>query len=224
MHLVLLGLPGAGKGTQGERISEKYGIPHISTGSLIRSVIASGSKLGEIVNELISKGNLIPDEYVIQMVQERVSRDDCHNGWILDGFPRTVAQAVHLDSALKEHSLQVDHAFDIRISGEEAILRIIERRMCYNCGQVYNLVHYHTKVEGICDKCGGKLYQRSDDSIETAKHRLGVYMEQTHPVVHYYAQQGRLISVDGERPIAEVFADVDTAVTKVHGKKDGGCC
>ena len=221
MRLVLLGLPGAGKGTQGERISEKYGIPHISTGSLIRSVIASGSELGEIVNGYISKGNLIPDEYAIQMVRERVSLDDCRTGWILDGFPRTVSQAVHLDSTLSKHSINVDHAFDIRISGEEAVLRIIKRRMCYNCGQVYSLVDYHTKVEGICDKCGGILYQRSDDTIETAKHRLGVYMAQTHPVVHYYAQQGKLISVNGEQPIADVFKAVDEAVAKIYRREAG---
>lgn len=222
MRLVLLGLPGAGKGTQGERISEKYGIPHISTGSLIRSVIASGSKLGEIVDGYISHGNLIPDRYAIQMVRERLLADDCGNGWILDGFPRTVKQAIHLDSVLEQESMTVDHAFDIRISGEEAILRIIKRRICRKCGQTYNLVHYQTKADGICDKCGGELYQRSDDNIDTAMHRLNVYMLQTHPVVHYYAQSGRLISVNGEQPIDLVFSAVDRAVLQLIQEKKAG--
>lgn len=222
MRLVLLGLPGAGKGTQGERISSKYDIPHISTGSLIRSVIASGSELGKIADGYISKGNLIPDRYVIKMVRDRLLSHDCRNGWILDGFPRTVSQAFHLDSISKQDSMTVDHAFDIRISGEEAVLRIMKRRMCQKCGQIYNLVHYQTRVEGICDQCGGELYQRSDDNFDTAMHRLNVHMMQTHPVVHYYAQSGRLISVNGGQPIDLVFSAVDRAVLQLTQEKKAG--
>lgn len=215
MRVVLLGLPGAGKGTQGERISEKYGIPHISTGSMIRSVIDSGSQLGEVINKYISTGNLIPDDYIIEMVQQRVALDDCRKGWILDGFPRTVQQAINLDASLAEKSMQVDYAFDIRITEEEAIRRIEQRRMCRECGQVYNLLYYHTAIEGVCDKCGGELYQRMDDNLETASERLSVYMRQTHPVVHYYAQAGKLISINGERDINDVFIEVDVLTSEL---------
>lgn len=215
MRVVLLGLPGAGKGTQGERISKKYGIPHISTGNMIRSIIDSGSELGELVKQYTTAGKLIPDEYVIEMVQQRVAEDDCQKGWILDGFPRTVQQAISLDKSLSDKSIEIDYALEIRISEEEALRRISQRRECSECGMVYNLMHKETAVEGVCDKCGGKLYQRTDDNIETASARLKVYMEQTHPVVHYYAQAGKLISINGERDINEVFAEVDALTAKL---------
>lgn len=216
MRLILLGLPGAGKGTQGERISEKYGIPHISTGSLIRSVIASGSELGNIVNEYISQGNLIPDEYMIAILRHRIfSSDDCKYGWILDGYPRTVAQALHLDSMLKQDSMEIDSAFDIRISCKEAVLRIVKRRVCRSCNQVYSLVHEQTEVESVCSKCGSELYQRSDDNYEVAMHRLEVYMDQTHPLVHYYANLGKLVSINGEQDIDLVFDAVDKEISEL---------
>lgn len=221
MRLVLLGLPGAGKGTQGERLAEKYGIPHISTGSLIRSVINSGLKLGEIVNSFIAKGNLIPDELMMEILRERVMADDCRNGWILDGFPRTVEQAKHLDEMLARDSQILDRAFDIRISAAEAVSRITNRRVCRSCGHIYSIEHSPEKVPGICDRCGGPLYQRPDDTVEVAKHRLEVYMEQTHPVVHYYAQTGRLTSINGEQDIDGVFADLQTAVAAIIAKKAG---
>jgi len=217
----LLGLPGAGKGTQGERLAEKYSIPHISTGSLIRSVINSGLKLGEIVNSFIAKGNLIPDELMMEILRERVMADDCQNGWILDGFPRTVEQAKHLDEMLARDSQILDRAFDIRISAAEAVSRITNRRVCRSCGHIYSIEHSPEKVPGICDRCGGPLYQRSDDTVEVAKHRLEVYMEQTHPVVHYYAQTGRLTSINGEQDIDGVFADLQTAVAAIIAKKAG---
>ncbi|HHX01081.1 MAG TPA: adenylate kinase [Firmicutes bacterium] len=221
MRLVLLGLPGAGKGTQGERLAEKYSIPHISTGSLIRSVINSGLKLGEIVNAYIAKGNLIPDEYMMEILRQRVLADDCRNGWILDGFPRTVQQAKHLDEMLKRDSTVLDRAFDIRISAEEAVSRITNRRVCRSCGQIYSIEHSPEKVKGICDKCNGPLYQRPDDNVEVATHRIQVYMEQTHPVVHYYAQTGRLTSINGEQGIDGVFADLQVAVAELYAKKAG---
>ncbi len=224
MRLVLLGLPGAGKGTQGERISEKYGIPHISTGGIIRAVIASGNQLGKTVNSYISQGNLIPDEIAIAMLKERVKSDDCCNGWILDGFPRTVQQAMHLDATLREENEEIDHAFDIRISEGEAIRRVGLRRMCRRCGETFNLLYYRTKEEGICDKCGGELYQRTDDNTHIALQRLQVHLEQTHPVVHFYAQSGRLISINGEQPIERVFADVDGVFSSYINQRYAGEC
>lgn len=222
MRLVLLGLPGAGKGTQGEQLAEKYSIPHISTGSLIRSVINSGLKLGEIVNAYISKGNLIPDNLMMEMLRQRILADDCRNGWILDGFPRTVKQAMHLDETLKQESLQLDRAFDIRISAQEAVLRITKRRVCRSCGQIYSLEQSPEKVSGVCDRCGGPLYQRPDDNVEVAQHRLLVYMEQTHPVVHYYAQSGRLTSINGEQDIHAVSRDLSAAVAALFDKNKAG--
>jgi adenylate kinase len=222
LRLVLLGLPGAGKGTQGEQLAEKYSIPHISTGSLIRSVINSGLKLGEIVNAYISKGNLIPDNLMMEMLRQRILADDCRNGWILDGFPRTVKQAMHLDETLKQESLQLDRAFDIRISAQEAVLRITKRRVCRSCGQIYSLEQSPEKVSGVCDRCGGPLYQRPDDNVEVAQHRLLVYMEQTHPVVHYYAQSGRLTSINGEQDIHAVFRDLSAAVAALFDKNKAG--
>ncbi len=209
MRLVLLGLPGAGKGTQGDRISEKYGIPHISTGSIIREAIAVGAQLGQEANGYISKGDLVPDELALQIVHERIIQPDCSGGWILDGFPRTVLQASELDRRLATSGLDVQKAFDIRVTQAEAIERISKRRMCSQCGAVYHLDHYRAKGKGVCDNCGGELYRGTDDTEETARKRLAVYMRQTHPVVHYYAQSGRLFSIDGVRPIDDVFADVD---------------
>ncbi len=220
MRLVLLGLPGAGKGTQGGRISEKQGIPHISTGSMIRAVIASGSKLGSVVDSYISRGHLIPDDIAIVMLKERLRMDDCSTGWILDGFPRTVAQAKHLDATLMQEGIKLDYAFDIRISEEEAIRRIEQRRMCRECGEAYHLLYYPPTQQKVCDKCSGELYQRPDDNRQTALQRLGVHMKQTHPVVHYYAQSGRLISINGEREIELVFAGVDIAFSLLL---DTGC-
>lgn len=208
MRLVLLGLPGAGKGTQGERIEAEYAIPHISTGSIIRSVIASNSPLGAEVNGYISNGNLIPDHLAIEIVRERLVQEDCQSGWILDGYPRTVKQAESLDAALQRETMTLDLAFDIRISEAEAVRRIAQRRMCRQCGITYHLTYYRTQVEGVCDRCGGELYRRADDTESTARQRLKVYMLQTHPVLHFYAQTGRLYSVDGDRPIDDVFQDV----------------
>lgn len=222
MRLVLLGLPGAGKGTQGDQIAEKYGIPHISTGSIIRQAVASGIGLGQEANTYISKGELIPDELAIKIVYERISQADCTKGWILDGFPRTVLQAKALDGRLAQDGLNVQMAFDIRITHEEAIERIAKRRMCSQCGAVYHLEYYRARDKGVCDACGGPLYRRDDDTEETARKRLAVYMRQTHPVVHYYAQNGLLYSIDGVRSIHEVFADVDHYLQILVGEHEVG--
>ncbi|NLM38477.1 MAG: adenylate kinase [Firmicutes bacterium] len=221
MRLVLLGLPGAGKGTQGKHISEKYGIPHISTGSLIRGAVASDSPLGREANKYISKGNLIPDELAIEILHERLVEPDCADGWILDGFPRTVRQAIFLDQQLAKIGSEVQIALDIRITPEEAIRRISKRRVCSQCGAVYHLTHYPAKGDGVCDKCGGKLVQRQDDTVETARKRLEVHMIQTHPVVHFYAQSGRLYSVNGEALISDVFAEVDRLIAHFADEGDG---
>lgn len=220
MRLVLLGLPGAGKGTQGERIAEKYQIPHISTGSIIRQAIQSGTPLGEEANLYISKGHLVPDELAIEIVRQRLSMPDCERGWILDGFPRTVQQARHLERSLAKDDSKVDIAFDIRIDEDEAIRRIAHRRICRQCGATYHLKYYRAKGKGVCDVCGGELYQRPDDNEETARQRLKVYMAQTHPVLHYYASDGRLYSINGQRAIAEVFSDVDRILTQFLAAKD----
>ncbi len=221
MRLVLLGLPGAGKGTQGEKIAEKHGIPHISTGSMIRAAIASGSSHGQLAQGFIQKGELVPDELAIEIVRERLAMPDCFKGWILDGFPRTVQQAIHLDQALGKDKVRVEFAFDIRISQEEAIRRISMRRLCRDCGATYHLGYHENVEQGICKACNGELYQRSDDNEETARNRLKVYMDQTHPVLHYYATDGRLYSVDGERRIRVVFQDVD-AILEGSTEKQAG--
>lgn len=222
MRLVLLGLPGAGKGTQGEIIAEKYGIPHISTGSIIRQAISQGSELGKEADSYIKDGNLVPDELVISLVCARIVEPDCENGWILDGFPRTVSQARALDERLNQKGLAVQMAFDIRITHQSAIERISKRRMCRDCGTAYHLEFYRAKGKGVCDLCGGELYRRTDDTEETATKRLKVYMEQTHPVVHYYAHAGKLYSINGVRAIEDVFSDVDHYLQKLPQAKSVG--
>jgi adenylate kinase len=222
MRLVLLGLPGAGKGTQGEMVAEKYGIPHISSGSLIREVVASGTGVGREVDSYVRRGELIPDGLAIEMVSERISRADCAQGWILDGFPRTVLQAIALDQRLDQLGLDVQMALDIRITPKAAIQRIAKRRVCSSCGAVYHLEHYRSQDLDVCDNCGGELYRRSDDTEETARNRLQVYMRQTHPVLHYYSMDGRLYSINGQRPIDEVFADLDCFLQRLANSKRVG--
>ncbi len=208
MRLVLLGLPGAGKGAQGERIAAYYGIPHISTGDIIRRSIASQSSMGREADRHISQGHLIPDKLAEEIVRQRLRDTDCHRGWILDGYPRTIHQARDLDRMLAKCGSEVDIAFEIRIREEQAIGRVAERRICRDCGATYHLQYYRVRGKGLCERCGGELHQRNDDNERTAFERLRVYMEYSHPVVHYYAQQGRLYSIDGERAIDEVFKDV----------------
>lgn len=223
MRLVLLGLPAAGKGTQGKRISAEFSIPHISTGSIIRDAIESGTSLGRRAQEFISKGNLVPDDLVIQIVGERLSKSDCTHGWILDGFPRTVAQARHLDQELSRGNGGVDFVLDIRISGQEAVRRISQRRVCGECGSTFNVKGQAAGGRQVmCTVCGGELIRRADDTEEIARQRLRVYMAQTHPVLHYYALDGRLVSIDGERSIDEVFQDVYNVLLKCRCKPGAG--
>lgn len=215
MQLVLMGLPGAGKGTQGELLSEQLDVPHVSTGAMFRAAIRSGGPLGAKAKEYIDRGELVPDDISIEIVKERLRQDDCARGFILDGFPRTVPQAIALDRALPELGKALDAAVNIEISEEEAVRRISERVICSQCGATYNRAH-HPELDGRCAECGGPLVQRPDDTVETALHRLKVFMDQTHPVLTYYAEQGILVSVDGERPIDQVFQDIVAQLEKIR--------
>lgn len=205
MRLILLGPPGAGKGTQASAIVEKYNIPHISTGDIFRANIKEKTELGKQVEEYLNKGLLVPDELVVSIVKDRISKEDCKNGFLLDGFPRTVAQAEALDEELKNMSLTIDKVINIQADKDLLIERIIGRRICRDCGATYHIKFSPTKKEGICDKCGGELYQREDDKLETVEKRIEVYTEQTKPLIDYYAKKGLLLNVDGTKDKKEVF-------------------
>lgn len=205
MRLILLGPPGAGKGTQASAIVEKYNIPHISTGDIFRANIKEKTELGKQIEEYLNKGLLVPDELVVSIVKDRISKEDCKNGFLLDGFPRTVAQAEALDEELKNMSLTIDKVINIQADKDLLIERIIGRRICRDCGATYHIKFSPTKKEGICDKCGGELYQREDDKLETVEKRIEVYTEQTKPLIDYYAKKGLLLNVDGTKDKKEVF-------------------
>ncbi len=208
MRLILLGPPGAGKGTQASAIVEKYNIPHISTGDIFRANIKEKTELGKQVEEYLNKGLLVPDELVVSIVKDRISKEDCKNGFLLDGFPRTVAQAEALDEELKNMSLKIDRVINIEADKDLLIERIIGRRICKDCGATYHIKFSPTKQAGICDKCGGELYQREDDKLETVEKRIEVYTEQTKPLIDYYAKKGLLLNVDGTKDKKEVFEDI----------------
>lgn len=212
MRLVFLGLPGAGKGTQGEQVSARIGVPHISTGKMFRDAIYSETPIGVRARAYINRGELVPDELAIEIVKERLSQPDCEKGFILDGFPRSVPQAKALDEALPTLGTRLDRAVNIQITGEEAIRRIANRIVCEQCGATYNRTSRPTRRPGVCDDCGGPLTQRADDTEETARNRLRVYLDQTHPVVEYYKARGVLITVDGQQAIAAVFAEIMEAL------------
>ncbi|MBM6921115.1 adenylate kinase [Phocea massiliensis] len=202
MNLILLGAPGAGKGTQAEVICDKLSIPAISTGNLIREAIKNQTELGMAVKQYIEAGQLVPDDVVIQMVKERLAKDDCKNGFILDGFPRTVPQA----EALDKMGIIIDKVIDIEVSDEEITKRLSGRRVCEGCGASYHTAFKPTKVEGICDKCGAKTVQRTDDHPDTVKERLNVYHAQTEPLIAYYKAQGKLYPVEGQDEVADTSA------------------
>ncbi|TDL30531.1 adenylate kinase [Jeotgalibacillus sp. S-D1] len=209
MNIVLMGLPGAGKGTQAEQIIEKYEIPHISTGDMFRAAIKDGTELGLEAKSFMDQGNLVPDEVTIGIVRERLSKDDCQNGFLLDGFPRTVAQADALDSLLTDLGKKLDYVLNIKVEQEELMKRLTGRWICRTCGATYHTIFNPPAVEGICDKDGGELYQREDDKPETVKKRLDVNMKQTQPLLDYYGQQGVLKDIDGQQDIKKVFVDID---------------
>ena len=214
MKIIMLGAPGAGKGTQAIKLAEKYEIPHISTGDILRANIKSGTKLGVKAKAFIDKGLLVPDELVVDLVVARLDEADCENGYVLDGFPRTIPQAKALDTALQTMGQKIDYAINVEVPDENIVNRMGGRRACLNCGATYHIVSIPTKVEGICDRCGNEVLLREDDKPETVQKRLNVYHEQTQPLIDYYEKQGILKSVDGTQKMEQVFADIITILEK----------
>ncbi|MCA0989423.1 adenylate kinase [Guptibacillus algicola] len=209
MNLVLMGLPGVGKGTQAEKIVEKYGIPHISTGDMFRAAIKEGTPLGKKAKEYMDSGNLVPDEVTIGIVRDRLGKDDCGKGFLLDGFPRTVAQAEALETILSDLDRQLDYVVNIAVEEDQLMKRLTGRRVCKNCGATYHAVFNPPKEEGVCDKCGGELYQRDDDKEETVRTRLEVNKQQQQPLLTFYEGKGYLKTIDGNKDINVVFEDID---------------
>ena len=213
MKIIMLGAPGAGKGTQAKMIAEKYSIPHISTGDIFRANIKGGTQLGMEAKKYMDQGQLVPDELTVKILLDRVAKDDCKNGYVLDGFPRTIPQAEVLDKALTELGEKVDFAIDVDVPDENIINRMGGRRACVTCGATYHMVHVPPKTEGICDKCGSELILRDDDKPETVKKRLDVYHAQTQPLIEYYTAKNILHTVDGTVDMMDVFA----AIVKLLG-------
>ena len=205
MKLIMLGAPGAGKGTQAKMIANNYNIPHISTGDIFRANIKEGTELGKRAQTYMDKGELVPDELVVDLVVDRVAKDDAKNGYVLDGFPRTIPQAEALDKALAACGEKIDYAIDVNVPDENIISRMSGRRACTACGGTYHIVNIPPKKEGICDACGGPLVLRADDEPETVKKRLDVYHEQTQPLIDYYTEQKILKTVDGTVSMEDVF-------------------
>ncbi len=205
MKIIMLGAPGAGKGTQAKRIADRYKIPHISTGDIFRANIKNGTELGNKAKAYMDQGLLVPDELVVDLVVDRVKQEDCANGYVFDGFPRTIPQAEALDNALSAINEKIDYAVNVEVPDENIVNRMAGRRACVNCGATYHLVHIPTKVEGICDVCGNELVLRDDDKPETVLKRLNVYHEQTQPLIDYYQEKGILVEVDGTKDMAVVF-------------------
>ena len=208
MNVVFLGPPGAGKGTQAKAICEKFGVPHISTGDILREAVAEGSDLGLEAKSYMDSGGLVPDDLVVSMVAERLGRDDCAEGFVLDGFPRTIAQAEALEETLETNNMRVDCVVFFEVDDEQVVGRLSGRRTCRQCGENYHLSFMPPTEKGICDKCGGELYQRDDDRAETVRERLSVYYAQTADVVTYYDERGLLKRADASLPPGEVRAAV----------------
>ena len=208
MKIIMLGAPGAGKGTQAKQIAAKYSIPHISTGDIFRANIKNGTELGKKAKEYMDEGALVPDELTCDLVMDRISQPDAANGFVLDGFPRTIPQAEALDKALTAAGQSMDYAIDVDVPDENIVNRMSGRRACLKCGATYHIVSIPTKVEGICDVCGEPVVQRDDDKPETVQKRLTVYHEQTQPLIDYYKGKGILKSVDGTVPMDQVFEEI----------------
>ncbi|KEF36501.1 Adenylate kinase [Schinkia azotoformans MEV2011] len=209
MNLVLMGLPGAGKGTQAERIVEKYAIPHISTGDMFRAAIKEGTELGIKAKSFMDQGALVPDEVTIGIVKERLAKDDCKKGFLLDGFPRTVPQAEALEVLLTELDRQIHYVINIEVDTSKLMERLTGRRICKSCGATYHMVFNPPANEGVCAKCGGELYQRSDDNAETVGNRLEVNIKQTQPLLDFYNEKGYLRNINGDQDIEDVAKDLD---------------
>ena len=205
MKIIMLGAPGAGKGTQAKMIASKYAIPHISTGDIFRANIKNGTELGAKAKQYMDKGELVPDELVVDLIMDRFKEDDAKNGYVLDGFPRTIPQAEALDKALSAAGEDIDCAIDIEVPDENIINRMSGRRACVGCGATYHIKYNAPKTEGICDTCGKELILRDDDKPETVKNRLEVYHNQTQPLIDYYEKKGKLKEVDGTVDMNDVF-------------------
>lgn len=214
MHLILMGLPGAGKGTQAEKINEKFEIPHISTGDMFRLAIKEGTPLGKKAKEYMDEGALVPDEVTNGIVEERLSKADCEKGFLLDGFPRTIPQAEALHEITTKLNKKLDYVIHVDVPEEKLLERLTGRRVCPTCGTTYHVVNNPPKQEGICDKDGTELIQREDDTIETVQKRLAVNIEQTKPLLDYYEKQNVLVTVDGDQDIDKVFEDIQAQLKK----------
>ncbi|MDR4173682.1 adenylate kinase [Bacillus nitratireducens] len=212
MNLILMGLPGAGKGTQAEQIVAKYNIPHISTGDMFRAAMKAETEMGLQAKSFIDKGALVPDEVTIGIVRERLSQGDCVRGFLLDGFPRTVAQASALEEIMKDLGKKIDYVLNINVDSGLLLKRLTGRRICKECGATYHLEFNPPAKADVCDKCGGELYQRSDDNEETVANRLDVNIKQTKPLLDFYEELGYLQSINGEQDINKVFADIDVLI------------
>lgn len=208
MKIIMLGAPGAGKGTQAKMIAEKYSVPHISTGDIFRANIKNGTELGMEAKKYMDQGLLVPDELTVKILLDRVANEDCKNGYVLDGFPRTIPQAKVLDQALAELGDHIDYAINVEVPDENIIKRMSGRRACLTCGATYHIEHVPPKAEGICDACGNELILRDDDQPETVKNRLEVYHKQTQPLIDFYNTKGVLKTVDGTVDMKEVFAAI----------------
>ncbi|MFO1519754.1 MAG: adenylate kinase [bacterium] len=214
MNLILFGPPGAGKGTQAKKVQEIYQVPQISTGDMLRAAKTARTPLGLKAESYMVAGKLVPDDVIIGLIEERLKEKDCEKGFILDGFPRTIAQAEALDGTLTKQKRNIDRVINIDVDEEELVKRLTGRRQCENCNQGYHLMFHPSKQEGICDRCGGKLYQRDDDKEETIRHRLSVYREQTAPLIEFYRKKGWLETVKGEGAVDKVFDSIVKVLQK----------
>ena len=214
MKLLIMGRPGAGKGTQAANIKEYYNIPHISTGDMFRAAMKNGTKLGLLAKSYMEKGALVPDEVTIGIVEERLQEDDCKNGFLLDGFPRTIAQAEAFDAFLTSNNIKLDAALNVDVDASILIRRMVGRRVCKTCGATYHVEFNPSKVEGVCDNCGSPLIQRPDDTEATAVNRLETYDAQTAPLLDFYAKKNLLKTVNGDQPLDKVFDDIKAVLGK----------
>lgn len=214
MYILLMGPPGAGKGTQAEKLIREYGIPQISTGDMFRAAVKSGTALGKEAKSYMDKGALVPDSVTVGIVKERLAQDDCKKGWILDGFPRTTAQASALDAILHDLGIQLTAVLDFNVNRDDLVKRVSGRLVCRQCGASFHKEFRPPKQEGVCDNCGGELYQRADDNEVTVRERLAVYDTSTKPLIDYYKVRGRYYEINGDQSMDKVFADVQAALKK----------
>ncbi len=222
MNLVLLGAPGSGKGTQADTISHEFKVQHVASGDLFRAEAAKGTELGKLAKSFMDKGLLVPDEVTIKMILGRLSAGDCRDGFLLDGFPRTLDQAVALDKALDQNGKKIDWSIYINVSNEELLKRLSGRWICRNCQTPYHMQNSPPRHAGKCDKCGGELYQRDDDKIETARRRLDVYFKQTTPLIEYYGNARRLVEINGEQSIEVVGQEILTKLKQASAQTKRG--